>query len=229
VTDMYGIAANPLAVALPKWPAMVVHGDPVTPEQAGNIIVRTESWYISSNDQDWARQVYEAIGISTNGDRHWVQPNYKDLDRFKADIGYVGEVDYLANDRIASAWVGGPHGWCDWNGHIGSDNYNIGKWPGAEDVFREWSAIAAAFPYLNLRCQLFSGETCEAETVPLIEYVVRDSEAVAQAPSAPLQRPRELTDAVVAGMFAPGRERGCSIEQLTRAVAAARASRTEAR
>lgn len=31
-----------------------------------------------------------------------------------------------------------------------------------------------AFPYLDLRCQLLSGESCEEEAKPVVEFIVKD-------------------------------------------------------
>jgi hypothetical protein len=140
------------SVALPKWPAMVVVGESVTPEQAAEILVRTDNWHISTNDKAWGRAVRETVGLPPSS---WELPEGEDRlerlkeiwaaeDRFRQEVGVL-QLEYLSNSQIASCYVGGPHGWCDWTGRIGSANYNIGKWPGADTVLEEWERIAAAF------------------------------------------------------------------------------------
>ena len=43
-------------ITLPKWPGMIVEGDPVTPELAAEIIIRTDSqlpdFTYAGNDSD---------------------------------------------------------------------------------------------------------------------------------------------------------------------------------
>lgn len=222
-------------VGLPKWPALVVRGERVSVEQAAEIIVRTDSWRLSTNDRQWGRQVRELVGLRPDP---WEGPSSnRTLQEITADIDHdetiraglgVLELEYLRNSQIASCWIGGPHGWCHWNGRIGSDNYNIGKWPSAEEVMGEWSLIAAAFPFLKLTCQLFNGETCEEGTRPVIEYVVAERKVTAREPSDFTMMPNDGdTESLVADivMGRLGRERGCTIEQLKRAVDLVRSTR----
>lgn len=42
-----------------KWPRLLVVGDNVTPEQADQILIRTNSWYLFSNDKGWERTVQQ--------------------------------------------------------------------------------------------------------------------------------------------------------------------------
>jgi len=48
-------------IALPKWPAFVVVGKPVTKEQAMEILIRTDSLCFSSNDREFDRELNEAL------------------------------------------------------------------------------------------------------------------------------------------------------------------------
>lgn len=164
---------------LPKWPAIVVEGDNVTTEQAEDIIIRTCSWYLSCNARWYQRAAWEALGLTVN---EFGYPDYEDEAKFKESIGVL-DLEYLSNDQIVSSYIGGPHGWCDWDGSIGYSGHNIGKHPTTEDVFNEWTLIAEAFPYLRLRCQLFSGESTEDDIRPVIEYQVRDGRVTWSEPA----------------------------------------------
>lgn len=218
ITDEERTAADQFG--LPKWPAMVVHGDPVSPEQAMEILVRTNYWGSTCNDHEWDRKVLDMAGIKYETSRGYLSVDYNDVDRFSTAMGVL-PLEYLANSRVSSSFVGGPHGWCDWDGRIGSSTYNIGKWPGAATVLDEWALIAKTFPFLNLWCQLYSHEVCEAEARPVVEYIVKDGRAVCQPPTQRAARPTHddfetnLLD-IVAGRA--GRERGCSGAKLAQAL-----------
>lgn len=172
-------------VGLPKWPALVVVGEPVTVDQAAEILVRTDHWSISTNDREWERLVRQTAGLPPdrmNVKMEELRELWAAEDRFRQSIGKLN-LEYLSNSQIASCYIGGPHGWCDWAGRIGCSSYNIGKWPDTASVFEEWRIIAEAFPYLRLWSQLYDGEQCEDDVVPVIEYVVADGEVIAQAPT----------------------------------------------
>lgn len=156
---------------LTKWPRLLVAGDSVTVEQAEEIIIRTNEWYLCINDHSFERAVYDAAGIDLV-DELYSHPDVQSMREFKRCYQVLHPLHYLYNSRIASSWVGGPYGWVDWNGHIGCDNYNIGKWPSHESVLSEWETIAVAFPFLNLRVQLVPDEG--AADMPAVEYRVHD-------------------------------------------------------
>lgn len=201
-----------LSAGLPKWPALAVEGKPVTKEQAAEIIVRTDCFSFSCNDESWPVMLWEAIGLKS--DR--VGPvNWDDSEAAMKRLRRI-ELEYLCNARIASAWIGGPHGWCNWDGTIGCNNYNIGKWPSCEAVHGEWALIAAAFPFLDLRCQLFNGENCEDHSAPVIEFRVHNGAVESLVPATPMRLAAGTTESdVLSVLYSPSsvRERGCTIEQ----------------
>lgn len=204
-------------VDLPKWPAMTVQGESVTREQAAEILIRTNGWWLTCNDKPWNRTVYGALGVPMVDD---YQYDFEAIRRISDALGFI-DLSYLYNSQIMSAWIGGPHGWCDWGGRIETRNYNIGKWPSAFEVLCEWQTIAEAFPFLNLRCQLWSGETSEEATIPLVEYRVADGKAEAYLPRGRISEPTfELTTAVDA--IWTRRERGCTEATLREALAIVR-------
>lgn len=212
------------SIGLPKWPAFVVQGNAVTRDQAAEILVRTDRWYVSTNDRQWAREVYRIAGIAFDDKTHYIDVDWKSLDAFREAMGVL-DLEYLTNSQIASAYIGGPHGWCSWSGNIGCASYNIGKWPSVEAVLREWTLIAEAFPFLRLRSQLFSGETSESDTRPLVEFEVMDGKAKALRPTDRVLNPESTLERDMLGLFMPGRERGCSADALRDAIETVRRMR----
>ncbi len=220
-------------LGLPKWPALVVVGKPVTREQAAEIIVRTDSLYFSTNDHAWGGQlnsylydvekctsyrltdaIESKLGLSA---RDWGAVSAYE----NAATEAVGKItlEYLDNHQIASSWIGGAHGWCSWDGEIGCSNYNIGKWPSVKDVYDEWVRIAKAFPFLELKCQLMNHEAGEEDAVdprPVVEFLVKGGRVKMTKPNGYLKQP----SFTFCGF---GNERGCSLAQFKGAVDLCRA------
>lgn len=205
---------------LTKWPRLLVTGQNISEDQANEVLIRTDSWLLMSNDRAWIAAVCAAAGLAV-GKYGYLES--KGLDEFRASIGALN-LSYLDNERIVSSWIGGPHGWCSWSGRIGCSTYNLGKWPSTEDVTSDWQAIAAAFPYLDLRAQLVADEG-EGELVGqwtvragLVEYEPEPSEAI---------RPvDELESGQLLGVFmARGGERGVDITRLEAALRQVRTAR----
>ncbi|MER7361877.1 hypothetical protein [Nonomuraea wenchangensis] len=211
---------------LTKWPRLLVTGEPVTREQANEILIRTDGLDPCINDQAWERTI-KALAAEfgrppafdygrLNGNPDAWREHYAADEAWRASMGIL-DLHYLGNARIASSWLGGPHGWCDWDGRIGCSNYNIGKWPTTEEVTEEWQAIAAAFPYLTLHAQLV---TDEGEGEVAATWAVQGGKA---ALVEPIERIAEVHDDV-AGMafglmFNAHRERGVSVARLREALA----------
>ncbi len=202
-----------------KWPRLLVDGPAVSPELAGEILVRTDRWILCCNDRDWRAAVYDLVGIPRQGGN---PVDWRDVDALRESIGAL-ELAYLANDRIASAWIGGPHGWIDWDGRVGCADWNIGKWPSAEAVDHDWGLIARTWPELRLTAWLLedegAGPVCR-------QWKVGDGMALAVKPTPPRVVPVEVDAATVRARFALGGERGVSPERLAGAVEAARAARS---
>lgn len=205
--------------ALPKWPALIVKGEPVTVEQAAEVIIRTtEVGWLSCNDSRLTTAVRAAFGIREG--QHGF-PVGEDVRAARERLAIL-DLEHLDNEQILSSWIGGPHGWMSWSGHVGCSNFNIGKWPSVEQVEEEWQAIAEAFPFLRLHAQLLSGETCEDDIRPLVEFVVKDGKVVTiPYPERMLGQPETDDAAMMAILMQPAaiRESGCSIEALKAAIA----------
>ncbi len=181
-----------LNLGLPKWPAFVVVGDDVTPRQAAEILIRTDGYLpdfeYASNSRELNRSLSEVFGVPIHDNLHVDYPNVDDrfdlmvphwaaVDRLRKRLGILS-LEYLSNCQIVSSFIGGPHGWVDWAGRVYSNSTNIGKWPSVETVAKEWVTIAKAFPFLNLRCQLYDKESCEDGRMPVVTFEVSKGQVV---------------------------------------------------
>jgi len=210
-------------VYLPKWPAFVVVGEPVTKDQAQQIIIRTMSLPFCTNDKEFSRQLYEVIGVDCKEHEY-----YPDTEKAREELGmlsytdaygYESPLEYCGNYRVVSSYIGGPHGWIDWNGNIGCSSYNIGKHPSVRTVYREWQVIAEAFPFLDLQCQLFDGESCEDGIKPVVQYNVCDGNVVCFIPMKRISCPfNDVYIGVSRLMMGNNAERGCTIGEFKQAV-----------
>lgn len=206
---------------LTKWPLLLVSGDRVTEEQANDILIRTNSPYLGANDKEWVRQVCAEFGVTLT--ERWGDPDWRSQDTAYTALGVL-DLHYLHNSRIVSTWIGGAHGWCDWDGTIGCSNYNIGKWPSVEAVTEDWQTIASRFPFLSLRAQLVPDEG-EAPG-PVVEWIVDGGQVAMRTDGEFTQiTARPLTDGdMMLRFLSPGGERGVSLERLRAALAQVRAS-----
>lgn len=213
---------------LPKWPALLVEGELVSSDQAAEIIIRTGQWPVMTNDRKWEDIIAKHSGsMPSYRNMDYSLPHEQRVAKYEAwakaheefkEKYKILDLNFLQNCRVASAWVGGAHGWCNWDGDIGSTDYNIGKWPTAEAVFSEWKTIAEAFPYLDLTAQLLNVEAGEAagehggdrSVEALVEYRVKDGKVTVRVPDRPLIIPN--SDMVTSDWTHD--ERGCSEETL---------------
>lgn len=152
---------------LTKWPRLLVQGKSVTPEQAKEIIVRTSSWYLCSNSDAYEAEIYKIMGVEYDDFR----PNYEQIEDFESRHRVLA-LDYLTNHWVLSSWIGGPHGWCNPNGSIFTNTYNIGKWPEFDEVLKDWKLIAEAFPYLDIKSELVNNEG--EDDVSAVGFIVKD-------------------------------------------------------
>lgn len=184
-------------IGLPKWPAFLVKGKSVTKKQAAEIIVRTDrsipDFKYAGNDRAHAKNLSDIFGVPEEFDDGVHRPQeptedqkakrleemrirWASMERLERKIGKLN-LEYLHNSWIVSCYVGGPHGWCDWDGNIGNCSTNIGKWPSVEAVTRDWEQISEAFPFLDLECQLCNHEAGYPSenqvNGPVVKFVVK--------------------------------------------------------
>jgi hypothetical protein len=145
-----------------KWPRLLVVGDPITEDQADEVVVRTTDWrYMCGGDAVWSAEV-AAAAVSVGMPEEYravddrVREPFRRYRAFRAWARRLGilQLRHLDNERIMSAWFGGLHGWCDWDGRIGCSSHNVGKWPTTSDITSDWLDVARAFPFLRLTAQV---------------------------------------------------------------------------
>lgn len=207
-----------VAPELIKWPAMVVQGQKVSREMAADILIRTDSnlpdFTYAGNDRAFRKALNALFGIPDGvPDDDW-KGHWDRLDYLKKKTGRI-DLSYLSNNRIVSSWVGGPHGWINWDGSIFSNNSNIGKWPSVSEVAADWAVIAATWPELDLVCQLYQEETGhDGDNEPVVEFVVKNAHVLVRAPQETLAPPVDTMFTDIMGLFSPMRERGIDIPNL---------------
>jgi len=190
------------ALYLPKWPAMAVWGAPVTVDQAKDIILRTDSFltsigpYSGGNNKLWGAWARTTLGFQhlavDEAPGNWHRQGAVQQ-KLRAALGFV-ETEYVHNTWAASSYVYGPYGWCHPSGTIWYED-NIGKYPSAREVFEEWQALAKAFPYLDLTVTLFSGESADDESNPVVSFRVQEGHvAILDFPIVPSQRSVPVRD-----------------------------------
>ena len=203
-----------------KWPRLVVvpgeGRETVTREQANEILVRTDCRHLAAGDGALEREVREALGHPHPDRRAERGPGAdaaaawtREEREWAAGLRML-DLRFLANSRILSVMIGGPHGWCDWDGAIGCSEWNIGKGPAAGEVTEDWAKIADAFPYLDLRAQCIADD---GRGEVAAQWRVSGGKA---APVKPGRRyaTREFTRAELAGAG----ELGVRLERLREAV-----------
>lgn len=203
-----------------KWPHLLVAGQPVTEAQADDILLRTMGGYWFTNDRGWRRQVAAILGVPL--DKH-DDFDWRAVKAWCDDVASP-DLNHLGNDRVMSSWIGGPKGWCDWDGTIGCGNYNIGKWPAIEEVEEDLAAIAAAWPFLDMRIQLVDDEEGDG---PLCgEWRVWDGQWMETEPGPRIDAPAlDVEAAALSLAFGLGVERGVSPERLASAWARVKGER----
>lgn len=206
---------------LGKWPRLLVAGQSVTCDQAGEILLRTNDWLSFTNDGQWLQEISELTGLPVCSGR---MLDFGAVNAFQQRYGVL-RLSYLQNRQIASAHIAGPHGWCMWNGSIGCAIYNIGKYPTIEAVTRDWEMIATAFPFLDLQAQLVPDEGQAG--FPVVGWRVAGGKVeVDLEPRELLRSPLELDEAdLLRQVLLPGTERGVDAPRLAEALNALR-SRT---
>lgn len=219
------------AVELPKWPQMVVNGEAVSQDQARDIIIRTDPFFSS---------IYEVAGGNDFKFTDWYQKLSGVYDARKAlpDFSFSTLMTFHAvvqdaldaiplncinNDWASTCFIFGPHGWCHPDGKIGYCD-NVGKWPEARELYDDWSKVASAFPYLDVLVTFMSGESCDDDAEPALQFVVQQSSVRAITESfAPFQRRmRKIGD-----VLRPRIEKGLPMEWFDEPAAKIRAALKE--
>jgi hypothetical protein len=170
---------------LPKWTGFIVIGNPITKKQAKEVLIRTDHSLpeVITNCSEYEKEINNIFNLTSRN--VWRRSGksigvIEFMDEYKKRVIFLKDkldivfLSHMYNSRIASSHIDGPHGWCDWNGNIFTNKYNIGKYPCALNVLMDWATIAKEFPFLQLRCQLLNGEIQDDNVRPIVEYIVHN-------------------------------------------------------
>ncbi len=159
---------------LPKWSQMIVVGDSVYPEQAKEIIRRTDTFFTfgGGNDKEYVNRIHETLGIPSIEFGSY-DLYYEWQDKFLNESDFI-QTSFVHNSWISSCYVYGPHGWCNPNGTIHFID-NIGKWPDIVEVLFDWTVLAQEFPFLHLTAILMNGEHGDEGTEPVAGIYVKSA------------------------------------------------------
>lgn len=178
---------------LPKWPQMIVTGKRVTADQAKEIIFRTDCFlsdasdYSGGNARSFNRNYRTKAGLDLlrvereypEGHTYW-EVDWEKQDALREALKFI-HTEYVTNNWGSCAFIFGPHGWCHPDGTI-LYNDNIGKWPEFESVYEDWVKIAEAFPFLDLNVTLMNKESCEDDSIPVINFRVANGKVTVEPP-----------------------------------------------
>ena len=159
-------------IGLPKWPQLMIVGDDVTVDQAKDIIFRTDdfltdgSCYAGGNEREFNKNYRQDCGFPDDKDFEAMKLSF----RVREKIGFVN-LNFVVSQWASTCFVGGPHGFCSPKGKIFFQD-NVGKYPSVEEVYEDFVKIAEAWPFLNFKASLYSGESCESDAVCLVSFVV---------------------------------------------------------
>lgn len=144
-----------------KWPLCIVKGLPITPDLALDIIKRTDIFfrYPSGNNKEFISQAEKILKVPQENIKSSDPPEIR-LQKFteylKAKKKYC-EINkiitpfltHFTNNYISSSYIEGYYGWVHLDGTIGN-SINIGKWPTAQEIFKDLTILASTFPYLEV-------------------------------------------------------------------------------
>jgi hypothetical protein len=143
---------------LPKWTGMICMGDPVTPEQALEVIIRTDNYNFYN---EYYRDVQLLNLIKKTYTRclpieDQISDQTLDIEKFNHMFGIL-PIHYLNNHMLYHST--GLHGWMKKDGTIKTSSYNIGKRPTKKDLVEEVQIIIDSFPFINnIHFQFLNGE-----------------------------------------------------------------------
>lgn len=152
---------------LPKWSLMVVDGYSVGPVRGAEIVIRTSRLSHLWIDTPYRAELRRAVGMDRFEDIARLESRFRCLD-----------LEYLGSNLLGP--IQDPYGWCSWHGSVSCHDIDVGPDATVRGLEQEWRRIAAEWPFLSLRCQLFDRSRDEPDPKPIVEYLVMDGAVGAQ-------------------------------------------------
>lgn len=177
------------SVALPKWPQCFITGTKISPEDALEIIRRTDiyfCWPSSGHSNckeysDWINSTLQIPLLTDSGTTLSAEEKLKIIQKYDEEVHAWKtnwrciDLNYLYNDYVMSSSACGCTGWCHPDGNI-EYHHNIGKWPSVSEVYDDLKEIASNFPFLEMECTLKNTDDRCGNNDPLISYLVRNGQ-----------------------------------------------------
>lgn len=172
------LTTNPM---LGKYTHMTLRGIALSEAQAQEVIFRTDRFlasydaYAGGNNHTWNARAREIMGVQQLINSPSPE-NDALLERLGARLGNL-KLNCLHNDWASSNHLGGPYGWCKPSGELSyfdliRTDYSF------EELYEDFTKIAAAFPFLDMRAFFL-----DSESAPSFSIVVKDGSAEAVEPS----------------------------------------------
>lgn len=139
-----------------KHALLVFTGEKITPEQAGEILVRTGLNQIAGGDKDNLTLIKILLGLPTQNDDEIddFEVYYQEFEQAYNALHGV-PLYHMTNRQIIANGYLGLNGWVDWEGNIGGV-LETEKWPVVSDIAMDLYELGKAFPFLNLTVQVFT-------------------------------------------------------------------------
>lgn len=176
-----------------KWPGTFISGTKLTPEQALEVIRRTDTFFDGQggNDHAYEKKAWAILDHPYRDGGPYPRDlppsdwnaRWNAVDKWKADWGYV-HTEYIHNSWISDAYIGGPSGWCHPDGTIAMAK-NIGKWPDSNEVYADLKTIATAFPFVDMQVLIVRNEVTDEDIIPAIGFLVKNGRARPVLPTHP--------------------------------------------
>lgn len=202
---------------LPKWPSVYVTGKSVTPEQARDIIMRTDTFVQTMSPYAGNDRLFVERVLRDSGWKELLDEEERYYDEIRNDPVAAREMrdkafapfssswelrlawqeqmgvistEYVYNSHFCSSYIYGPTGWCGLDGTIAVNGHNYGKWPNVENIVSDWRSLAKAFPYLDLCCTLHNEEArAEDPAIPVVTIKVCNGEVTVHEPDLSMHEP----------------------------------------
>lgn len=143
---------------LPKWTGMVCIGDKLTPEQALEVIIRTDNYRFYNEyyrDIDLLKLIKKTYMRCLPIEDQIINQTLN-IEKFNHMFGIL-PIHYLNNHMLYHST--GLHGWMKKDGIIKTSSYNIGKRPTKKDLVEEVQIIIDTFSFIkNIHFQFLNGE-----------------------------------------------------------------------
>lgn len=176
-----------------KWPAVYVWGDPVSPERAREIILRTDGFFSTrggfGNDEGFTnRLVTLAMGKPYNISL-WKTSNFS-FDKpeiiravtnaFRKEIGYI-ELSRMYTRWFQSPYVFGPDGWVNEDGKVHL-LINFGKYPNIGEIENDFKLLCRHFPEIKINMDVWDHkehtELYECDDDPTFSWFIEDGAVI---------------------------------------------------